>query len=88
VRDQLTAGMLLLDRQSLIRELDQPWSPDQVRGRLADLLREQWATSWIKSPPKKHPSRPVTKTPVRGGHYSAWKLIQAAKSRTAPSRPP
>ena len=89
VRDQLTAGTVLLDRQELIRHMDQSYSPEEVRHRVTELLCGQWTATWLKSPPKRTPTRHPPKREVPGGHSSAWKLIQAAKKQTTKtSHPP
>lgn len=83
VCDQLTAGSLLLEPRQLSLLLDQPLTSVLVKTRLAHLLAGSWKSLWIKCPPKK--KRPPTlQRAVRGGHSSAWKLIQAAKAKPPP----
>lgn len=88
VREQLAAGILLLDRAELIRQLDQPHSPADVCQRLEALLRGQWTPVWLKAPAKKKASPPPpAKQPVAGGHSSAWKILQAARAPPALESP-
>lgn len=49
---------------------------------LRNLLRNQWSDGWRKSPPKTR-WQPTTKTPVPGGHSSAWKLLQQHKKNSS-----
>jgi len=88
VREQLTAATVMLDRPTLIRALDVSRTPDEVRRHLTGLLHGVWRASWTKSPPKRRPTQPTPHTEVRGGHSSAWKLIQAAKTTAAQSQQP
>jgi hypothetical protein len=49
---------------------------------LRNLLRNQWSDGWRKSPPKTR-WQPPNKTPVPGGHSSAWKLLQLHKKNSS-----
>jgi hypothetical protein len=83
VCDQLTAGSLLVPQSDLLALFAMPRSAEQVQDRLKQLLAGPWSTLWIKSPPKnKRP--PTAQRTVRGGHSSAWKLIQQAKAQPPP----
>jgi hypothetical protein len=53
VCDQLTAGLVLMDKAELIRLMDEPRSAPAVKVRLTELLSGCWSNLWIKSPPKK-----------------------------------
>ena len=52
-----------------------------VRRRLTELLRGVWSDQWEKSPAKKN-YKPTAKTKkVKGGHSSAWKLLETARRK-------
>ena len=84
VCDQLTAGLVLMDRAELIRLIDEPRSAPAVKVRMTRLLSGCWSNLWIKSPSKKKPP-PRVKHQVPGGHWSAWKVLQHAKAQPPPS---
>lgn len=81
--DQLTAWAMMLPTESLATKLPRLETPAEVGQRLSQLLVKQWSALWIKSPLKKKNTLPTQRT-VRGGHSSAWKLINAAKSKPPP----
>lgn len=58
-----------------------PTEASALRERIRNLLKGRWSNRWIKSPPKKN-WKPTSKTQhVKGGHSSAWKLLNKAKTR-------
>lgn len=62
------------------RVLALPLEADVVRRRLTELLHGVWSDQWAKSPPKKN-YKPTAKThTVAGGHSSAWKLLEQART--------
>lgn len=79
VCDQLAACAVMLPTEPLVANLPRLQTPDEVRTRLNELLADAWSTLWIKAPSKKKKPPPVQRT-LPGGHASAWKLINAAKS--------
>jgi hypothetical protein len=81
--DQLTACTVLLQNEPLAARLPRLENPDEVRDRLCQLLAHQWSPLWIKSPPK-NKTRPNPERTIRGGHWSAWKLIAAAQPKPPP----
>ena len=82
VCDQLTAAALLLDPPQLALPQHLP-SSGEVQARLHHLLANPWKSIWLKCPPKKK-RHPTVQRPIRGGHSSAWKLLQAAKAQPPP----
>jgi Transposase DDE domain len=64
------------------RVCEAPVDADTTRRRLIELLSGKWSDRWQKSPPKKN-WKPTTRTQaVPGGHSSAWKLLEQARSDT------
>jgi Transposase DDE domain len=57
-----------------------PTEPDATRRRLTELLSGVWSNRWRKSPPKKNWKPTAQTRSVRGGHSSAWKLLEQARS--------
>jgi len=89
VRDEMIAAAKFIDRAELIQLLDRPYSASQLRHRLCHLLQYSWASTWLKAPPRKTPRQPPPpKIEVSGGHFSAWKQIEAAKALTRSPKPP
>jgi len=78
---QLTAALLFIDDEELTRGLNVLRGPQEMGQRLRSLLHGQWSPLWIKSPPKKKTS-PIPKQSVRGGHFSAWKILHRAHARS------
>jgi Transposase DDE domain len=68
------------------RVCETPLEADATRRRLRDLLRGVWSDRWRKSPPKKNCQPPARTQSVPGGHSSAWKLLDLARS-AKPQRP-
>lgn len=63
------------------RVLELPLEALVVRRRLTELLRGVWSDQWEKSPAKKN-YKPTAKTKkVKGGHSSAWKLLETARRK-------
>ena len=62
------------------RVLTIPTEPRAIRRRLRTLLHGLWSEQWIKSPPKKNWKPTAKNNSVAGGHSSAWKLLNKAKS--------
>jgi hypothetical protein len=56
-----------------------PTEPDSIRSRLRTLIAGQWSDSWIKSPAKTKWKPTAKVRQVKGGHSSAWKLLNEAK---------
>lgn len=84
---ELTACCELVESGKLAAMLDQPRSAAEVRSRIQDLLAQSWSDSWIKSKPKKK-STPRNKTPTRGGHFSAWNVLEKHRKEKAKQRSP
>lgn len=55
-------------------------SAAEVRALLHTIMAGQWSNLWQKCPTRRH-KPPSIRVRVRGGHSSAFKLIQAAKAR-------
>jgi hypothetical protein len=85
VRKELTACCQLVEPCQLTKTFDQFQTASQVRCRLTSLLTQHWSATWIKSPPKKK-TPPRVKTSTRGGHFSAWKILQ--KHKLKKTKPP
>jgi hypothetical protein len=81
--DQLTASVVLIDQARLLGALGPPRSAAAVRFRLTELLHECWSPLWPKSKAKNKPP-PRTQQSVKGGHWSAWKVLQNAKAKPQP----
>jgi hypothetical protein len=87
VRKELTACCELVEPSQIAETLDELPTTLQVRSRLTTLLAERWDPRWIKSPAKTK-SPPRVKTPTRGGHFSAWKVLQKHKLNKTKARSP
>lgn len=59
-----------------------PRDPAAMRARLVTLLGGRWNRRWLKKADKR-PRKPKEKKPLPGGHASVYKLMQAAKARSA-----
>jgi hypothetical protein len=62
------------------RVSETPTEADATRRRLTELLRGVWSDRWRKSPPKKSWKPTAQTQAVAGGHSSAWKLLERARS--------
>jgi len=83
VCDQLTAASVLVPGEELLEFFREPRPLQKIKTTLTTILADQWSTLWIKCPSKKK-SPPHIRRKIPGGHSSAWKLIQLAKSRHPP----
>jgi hypothetical protein len=79
VHRELTALSTLADRETICDAFLPAAHAGQVRRRLARLLADVWEDRWIKSPQKRIPKTIPTKKPIRGGHTSVFRILQAAK---------
>lgn len=76
----------VLDREFLNQLFDdhgvgsEPRESAAVRGDLSGCLSGVWQPLW-KKPPNKKRWKPPEQKRVRGGHSSAWKLLQAARGK-------
>jgi len=83
VCDQLTATSVLVPGEELLEFFRGPRPVAEIKAKLATLLADQWSPLWIKCPAKKKRPPPIRRS-IPGGHSSAWKLIQHAKSQRPP----
>jgi hypothetical protein len=80
VHKQMTCYIELVKTLVPDRVLALPLEAVVVRRRMTELLKGVWSDRWKKSPPKKN-YKPTAKTQkVAGGHSSAWKLLESARS--------
>lgn len=83
VCDQLTAASVLVPVEEMPKFFPTPRPIEEMKSTLKTILTGPWSTLWIKCPAKKK-SPPHIRRKVPGGHSSAWKLIQQAKTRHPP----
>ena len=80
VQKQMTCWTELGTTSLPERVCETPTEDNATRRRLIELLRGVWSDRWRKSPPKKN-WKPTDRTQsVPGGHSSAWKLLEQARS--------
>jgi hypothetical protein len=80
VQKQMTCWKELGTTSLPERVCETPTEIAATRERLTELLREVWSDRWRKSPRKTN-WKPTTRTQsIPGGHSSAWKLMQQARS--------
>jgi hypothetical protein len=80
VQKQMTCWMELGTTTLPERVCETPIESAATRRRLTELLSGVWSDRWRKSPPKKNWKRTPRTQSVAGGHSSAWKLLERART--------
>jgi hypothetical protein len=84
VERELTACTVLWDIEQMTARVDRPWSPNEVRARLKQLLRDVWTDRWIKA--RSYRRRPHPVVPRLGVHVSVHRILLEAKDKRAAAR--
>lgn len=79
LRDEMTIQFRLGGQAELLAALPS-LSASAAAERIATLLKGLWSPLWLKAP-KHRRGPPSPPRLLRGGHASAWKLIQEARAR-------
>jgi hypothetical protein len=79
VHRQLVAWNEMLSVEATVRLLSTTWTAAQVANRLRQLLHGRWSECWRKAPSNTHRAPPKNTDYLKGGHNSAYRLIQQAR---------
>lgn len=89
VHEELVGLHRVLSVAEIVGCVKETETPEELLARLRELVIAAWSSDWLKSTPKKpRVYKPKTKAKKSGAHTSVHRVLQQARLRNTPSKPP